>query len=244
MALPCETYLDSNGNSYTSVPDCCYWDTPCYGCPWLLSGRPGITTQCLTRQFQPTSIVTSAVCATCSPGYSTSTTSKICCWTSDAFDVNTYCSTVSPCICSAFQTHAFFNPMLTPPSSTSISPLQCVNSCKTYFGDGYYQLAGDTCVVPAAFEQACPTALSNSLNKKGTQRTLIKDGVCDIALNLVSVNGSTLIAADLNNSAANEIDANKTYKLASFMVWVGLGLLLLGFWGNRAYLVSKLPSIS
>ena len=133
MALPCETYLDSNSNSYTSVPDCCYWDTPCEGCPWLLSGRPGITTQCLTRQFQNTSTISSATCATCSPGYSTSTTSKICCWTSDAFDVSTYCSTVSPCICSASQTHAIFNPMLTPPSSTSISPLQCVDSCKTLF---------------------------------------------------------------------------------------------------------------
>ena len=137
--------------------------------------------------------------------------------------------------------------MLSPPNSyslPSVSPLQCVDSCKTNFGGNYYQLAGDTCVDKVAFEQACPYfRVTNALNQKGTQRTLIQDGVCDIALNLISVNGSTLLAADLNNSAANVIDANKTYKLASIMVWVGLGLLILGFWGNRAYLMSKVPSV-
>jgi len=244
MALPCETYLDSDSTRYTSVPDCCYWATPCLGCPWLLSGLPGTTTQCLTRQFNPTSSISSATCPSCSTGYSTSTTSKICCWTSDAFDQPNYCATVSPCICSASETHAISNPMLPPSTNTSISPLQCTPSCKTLFAGGpYYQLGGDTCVDTSAFAQACPTALTNSVGKKGTQRTLIQDGVCDITLNLVSVNGSTAIANDLNNTFGAEQEANQQYRIASYLVWVGLALLLLGYYGNKAYLNSKVPSV-
>ena len=243
MALPCETYLDSNSIPYTSIPDCCYWDDPCEGCPWLLSGLPTITTQCMTRQFNPTSSMSGATCPLCATGYTTTATSKICCWTSDAFDSSTFCSTVSPCVCSATQSHAIFNPMLNPPQS-SVSPLQCISDCKTNFAGGpYYQLAGDTCVTSNAFAQACPVATVNTLGVSGTQRTLIRDGVCDVALNLVSVSGSTAIASDLLTNPDQEMQANKAYRLASYLVWVGIFLTLLGFWGNRAYLRSNIPSV-
>lgn len=246
MALPCETYKDSDQNVYASVPDCCYWETPCGGCPWLLSGRPGLTTQCLTRQFGPTSTVSSASCPACSAGYSTSITSSICCWTSDAFDATNYCATVSPCLCTASQTHAVSNPMLPPSTNVSLSPLQCVSSCKDLFAGGpYYQLAGDTCVDTIAFAETCPIALTNTLGKKGTQRTLIKDGVCDVSLDLVSVNGSTQLAADINNANNGlEVELNQEYKTASVLVWVGLGLLVLGLWGNRAYTPSKVKTMA
>ena len=242
MALPCETYLDTNSVPYASVPDCCFWTTnKCGGCPWLLSGKPGTTTQCLTRQFKPTSSE-AATCPSCSQGYHiANSTNNICCWTSDPFDTLGYCSTVSACLCTASQTHAITNPMLSPTSSTT-SPLQCVNSCKTLFSGGpYYQLAGDTCVDVNAFANTCPTALTNAAGKTGTQRTLIQDAVCDIALDLTSVNGSTTLASELNNSYnVIESDDNKYYKAASIFVWVGLVFLLLGFWGNKAYTNSKI----
>ena len=244
MALPCETYQDSNSQPYMSVPDCCYWETPCLGCPWLLSGLPGITTQCLTRQFGPTSSNLTPSCSTCSTGYSTSITNKICCYTSDSFDVNTYCATVSPCVCSSTQTHALFNPMLAPPTSTSISPLQCVSNCKAIFAsEDYYQLAYNTCLDSNAFSQACPSQTSNSLGQKGTQRTLIQDGVCDVSLNLVSVDGSSAVAQDLGNEYAKEKEANLGFKVATYLLWIGVGLFVLGIWGNRAYIPSKVPSI-
>lgn len=184
-----------------------------------------------------------ATCPLCATGYTTTATSKICCWTSDAFDSSTFCSTVSPCVCSATQSHAIFNPMLNPPQS-SVSPLQCISDCKTNFAGGpYYQLAGDTCVTSNAFAQACPVATVNTLGVSGTQRTLIRDGVCDVALNLVSVSGSTAIASDLLTNPDQEMQANKAYRLASYLVWVGIFLTLLGFWGNRAYLRSNIPSV-
>jgi hypothetical protein len=134
--------------------------------------------------------------------------------------------------------------MLPPSPNTSVSPLQCTPSCKTLFAGGpYYQLAGDTCVDTSAFAETCPLGLTNSLGKKGTQRTLIKDGVCDISLNLVSVNGSTAIANDLKNTAQTVQEANQQYRIASYLVWVGLALLVLGFYGNKAYLNSKVPSV-
>ena len=236
MALPCETYLDSNSWPYVSVPDCCYWSNPCLGCPWLLSGKPTTTTQCIAKQFQHT-LSGAATCPACSAGYANTSGNNICCWTSDAFDFSNYCSTVSACVCGATQTHAIPNPMMAPPS-TGNSPLQCVTNCKSAYGDGYYQLAGNTCVAPLALSNACPLYVTNSLGSNGTARTLIQDAVCDVALNLTSVNGSSTVANELTNAIGSSIEANKAYKLASYLVWVGVALILLGIWGNKKYLTS------
>jgi hypothetical protein len=106
------------------------------------------------------------------------------------------------------------------------------------YGDGYYQLAGNTCVAPLALSNACPLYVTNSLGSNGTARTLIQDAVCDVALNLTSVNGSSTVANELTNAIGSSIEANKAYKLASYLVWVGVALILLGIWGNKKYLTS------
>jgi hypothetical protein len=249
---PCEDYQVAFDplEHFVSVPDCCFWSSsPCQGCPYLLSGKPGTTTQCISRQFPPNVFNMSVSCSQCSPGYTKINIGGgpgICCNTSDKFDdtLNSYCATVSPCICKSTEVQNFPNPVAAPPvASLSYSPLQCIQSCysKLYSTLGtqaslYVNFGGtqtsSTCILSYLHDNQCPIETHPEAYKS---RSMIQDAVCDIPQNfkLTNVGSSTLIASELGIASIKADNAK--YYMMTILCFAGLALLVLGYWGKRKY---------